>query len=132
MNDNWEDWESDNFVIPDLSLKNSEQLKELAERKLVEESDNEITRDLFQLKIPEDLNEIKENIVIYELDIKKKDKETDKKKNKISKQKDNELKQKEFSKKNKDEKLKKQKFSELFGEAECCYEYDEYEEKFYN
>jgi hypothetical protein len=44
MEDDWEDWENENYSIP---ILNSEQLKRLEERKLVEESDNKIASQLF-------------------------------------------------------------------------------------
>ena len=47
MSDDWEDWENQDFVIPVLNVPNEEQLKRLEERKLVEDSDNALTKDLF-------------------------------------------------------------------------------------
>ena len=42
--DDWEDWDNDdNYCLP-----NEEQLKQLEERKLVEESDNALTKSLFE------------------------------------------------------------------------------------
>ena len=54
MSDDWEDWENEDFIIPVLSIPNEEQLKRLDERKLVEESDNALARELFS-KDEEDL-----------------------------------------------------------------------------
>jgi ubiquinone/menaquinone biosynthesis C-methylase UbiE len=135
MVDNWEDWDYDNFVIPVLNVQTTEQLKRLEERKLVEESDNALSKDLFNNQEEEDLllkelNELKQKEIIPKIITK--EKEIEKNKNKISKQKDNELKQKELSIKIKQEKLEKIKHSELYGEAECDDEYDEYENKFYD
>ena len=112
--DNWEDWDSDNYCVP-----NEEQLKQLAERKLVEESDNALTKILF-----EDFQEVNKYTVPTVAEKKEP-------KNKlISKQKENEQKQKELSKLTKEYKAKKEREKELFGEATES-EYAQYEEMFY-
>lgn len=49
-----EDWEDSDFVIP--IIKSKEQLKKLEERKLMEESNNKLIKDLFseeQIKLPD-------------------------------------------------------------------------------
>jgi hypothetical protein len=130
MSDDWEDWENNDYTIPVL---NEEQLKRLQERKLVEDSDNVITKDLFSNDddedlVYEDLKKLEENKVIIVKQIKV---EKEKPKNKINNQKINEEKQKELSKKNKEEKANKKKAKEIFGEAEYDDEYAKYEEQFY-
>ena len=57
-----DDWEDQDLTIPVLSVQNEEQLKRLDERKLVEESDNALTKSLFS-------NE--EDILKKDLEIKK-------------------------------------------------------------
>ena len=47
MNDSWEDWTTDDYIIPILNIQTQEQLKRLEEQKLVEEADEAISRDLF-------------------------------------------------------------------------------------
>lgn len=132
MSDNWEDWENEDFVIPVLSVRNEEQLKQLEDRKLVEESDNALTRDLFSNNDDEDLTlkemEQKNKNIIKPLP---KTEKKEMKKNVLSKQKENEQKQKELSKKIKEDKLKKCRERELFGEVEEDDEYAKYEEMFY-
>jgi hypothetical protein len=103
MSDGWEDWEdSENIPL------NEEQLKMLEERKLVEESDKSLARDLCKNNKEHDLEKMKSKNVIIE------------KSNKINNQKINEDKMKELSEKNKANKGEK----ELFRE-------EEYEDKFY-
>ena len=104
MSDGWEDWE-DGENIP----LNEEQLKMLEERKLVEESDKSLARDLCKNNKEHDLEKMKSKKIIIE------------KSNKINNQKTNE------DKKNKSNKREK----ELFGEEEYYDEYEEYEDKFY-
>lgn len=128
MADNWEDWENEDFIIPDLVITNQEQLKRLEERKLVEEADLENARDLFmkeedlsirELRIQETNNLYKNNAI----DIKPE--------KKISNQKINEQKLKEQSKILKEQKAKKEKAKDLYGESQYNDEYSEYEDKFY-
>jgi hypothetical protein len=124
MIDDWEDWENHEFIVPE---KNKEQLQILEERRLIEESDNHLTKDLFCNE--EDLLLLKQEDIkplqIYE-------KKTPKQKM-VSKQKINEEKQKTLSKINKQKKLNKEIEKELFGEAESdeYNKYLEYEELFY-
>lgn len=139
MSDNWEDWENEEFSVPFLNVPNQEQLKLFEERKLVEESDNALTKQLFSNEEDlayEELRKMEEN-KMEEKNMGKKVnvKPTEKKKNlpiNNNKQKENEKKQKEMSKKIKEEKIIKQKVSETFGEAEEAYDkYAEYEDMFY-
>lgn len=123
MSDDWEDWENNDFTVPVL---NQEQSKRLAERKLVEECDNVLTRDLFS-KDNKDLI-VKQNQIINKNIINTVKKTP--KKNAFNKQKENEEKQKELSKKNKDDKLRRERAREIFGEAEDD-EYSKYEDMFY-
>lgn len=123
MSDDWEDWENNDFTVPVL---NQEQSKRLAERKLVEECDNVLTRDLFS-KDNKDLI-VKQNQIINKNVINTVKKTP--KKNAFNKQKENEEKQKELSKKNKDDKLRRERAREIFGEAEDD-EYSKYEDMFY-
>lgn len=132
MSDNWEDWENQDFTIPVLSVPNEEHLKRLEERKLVEESDNALAKELFSNDeedlVYEDLKKLEVKKDINPLPL------TEKKapnKNIPDKQKENEEKQKELSKKIKEDKLKKQRERELYGEAEEDDEYAKYEDQFY-
>jgi hypothetical protein len=131
MSDDWEDWDCENFVIPVLNIQSLEQSNKLKERKLVEEADNELARQLFKNNDEDDedlvLKELKEKQKLNNIKIIAKEKP----KNKISKQKENELKQKEISNKLREQKIKNQRFNELYGEV-IDDEYYEYEEKFYN
>jgi len=112
--ENWEDWDNeDNYCLP-----NEEQLKLLEERKLVEESDNALTKVLFG----------DEEKIINSCQNKNFKKEP--KKNLISKQRENEQKQKEFSRLAKEYKAKKERERELFGQA-TENAYSQYEEMFY-
>ena len=130
MADNWEDLENEDFVVLVASALNVEQLKRIEERKFVEESDNLLTKSLFnneedftQIK----LNNSKQNSVIKPLQIN----ET-KRSKKVSNKQTNEEKQKEFSQKIKEDKLKRVREKELYGETEEDeYEYSKYEDEFY-
>jgi len=127
MSDNWEDWEDaevDKFIAP---LK--EELQRLEERKLVEESDNALSKELFET---DEYNKLK-RVINPDANLEKNLKlEKDKEKIKMNKQKENEQKQKEFSKKNKEQKNKQKRHNELYGEVEGEYIYDDYGDKFYN
>ena len=125
--DDLDDWEKEiDNDTPVLNITNKEHLKKLEERKLVEESDNILTKELFEDKSVKQVINVTahtntnttQNKEIYL-------------KNKITKQKENEIKQKETAKKNKETKLQKENEVELFGEAEDYY-YEDYEEKYYN
>lgn len=129
MTDNWEDWENEDFVIPVLSVQNKEQLKQLEERKLVEESDNLLTKSLFSNEEEDFLCvEFKKNeqqTIINSLE------KSEKAPKKVSNQQTNEQKQQFLSKKNKENKLRKAREKEVFGEAEEDDEYAKYDDMFY-
>jgi hypothetical protein len=131
MEDDWEDWDSDNFNVPDLLAPNVEQIKRLEDRRLVEESDNKIARQLFGHDEDED-----EDLTNYKFKTINQNgnvtiKSIRNKKNTVNKQKENEEKLKERAKKIKEDKAKKLAEKELFGEAEED-EYDNYAAKFDN
>lgn len=125
MTDSWEDQD---FTIPVLNVPNEEQLKRLEERKLVEESDNSLTKELFSNEEDLALKQVEYKIMIKPLP--KTEKKTSKK-NAYSKHSENEQKQKESSKVAKLLKEMKHRECEIFGEAEEYDEYIEYEDKFY-
>jgi hypothetical protein len=118
MIDSWEDLEIENIVIPGLHVPNKEQIKQLEERKLIEESEIALMKDYFDNK--SNNNNITCNINSNNKEII----ENKKIKPKISKQKENELKQKELSIKLKQKKEQEKNHAELYGE----YIYDEYDE----
>ena len=119
--DNWEDWDD----YEKACLPNEQQLKILEERKLVEESDNALTKYLFEDDLAyEEFNKYEQNPRLSSAEKKAP-------KNKvISKKEANEQKQKQLSKLTKEYKAKKDRERELFGEA-TENEYAEYEEMFY-
>jgi hypothetical protein len=43
---NWDDWEDNNFKTP-INILTEEQLKRMEERRLIEESDTELAKELF-------------------------------------------------------------------------------------
>lgn len=122
----WDDWEDNEFKMP-INIVTQEQLKRIEERKLIEENDTELAKELFndisshqkitismkQTKTPE------ENISKQHNEAKIK---------KLNNQINNVLKQKEHSKKIIETKFKKQREIELYGEPQEIYEYDEYDE----
>jgi hypothetical protein len=129
MNENWEhdDWEDDEFVVPALNTSSQEQLKKLEERRLQEESDYLVAKDLFSNeeatieKFDAEKNIEKVKIIEKKVFIKRKN---------IS---NNEAKQKEASRKIREEKAKKEKEIDTYGENDYCDKYDEYlefEDKF--
>jgi hypothetical protein len=124
-NNDLDDWE-----IEIDNDTNKEHLKKLEERKLVEESDNVLTKELFEDKSLKQVINVNINVNTNANANANQNKEIYLK-NKITKQKENEIKQKETSKKNKETKLQKENEVELFGEAEDYY-YEDYEEKYYN
>jgi hypothetical protein len=128
MSDEWDDWEDAEFIIPTINVLNQEQLKRIEERKLIEEADTELAKELFSTKNSDEkiININKNNIIINKNNLSTKE-NTEAKIKKIKNQKDNELKQQEFSKKIREEKLKKQREIEMYGEPEEKYEYDEYD-----
>ena len=121
-----DDWDCDNYIIPVLNVQNKEQLKRLAERKLVEESDNSLMNDLF-----DNTNTKNETHDITKETIKNinTEKINNKKEKTVSNQQENELKQKEFSQKLKNKKEAIKKHSDTFGEF-IYDEYDFYVDKF--
>ncbi len=127
MVDDWEEWEDveiDNFIVTfPISDINSKEEKHLEERKLVEEADNALSKELFGTE--RDLQNEKMRVI---QDIKV----VAPQKIKLSKQKENEQKQKEFSKKVKELKMKQKRFNELYGESNNNYKYDEYDDKYHN
>jgi len=127
MNDDWEDLEIENIVIPDLHVPNKEQIKRLEERKLIEESDNTLINELFDNKGNTESNINNVNNINDNKEINEKIKK--KKKNPVSNQQENELKQKEFSQKLKQKKEAEKKHSDTFGEF-IHHEYDKYDDKF--
>ena len=129
MNENWEhdDWEDDEFIVPVLNTSSQEQLKKLEERRLQEESDYLVAKDLFSNeettigKFNAEKNIEKVKIIEKKVFIKRKN---------IS---NNEAKQKEASRKIREEKAKKEKEIDTYGENDYFDKYDEYlefEDKF--
>lgn len=129
MSHNWEDWENEDFIIPVLSVPNEEQLKRLEERKLVEESDNILAKDLFS-NDEENLKKLEKNNICKQFQ------RTEKKapiKNVVNKQHEHEEKQKVLSKQIKEDKLRKERERELYGEAQeddVYAKYEDYEDKY--
>ena len=118
MCDDLEDWELD-FSVPNIIIQNEEQKKRLEERKLVEESDMAIAKKLFGNEEDETESFKQKNI------------EFAKPKKFISKQYENELKQKELARIIREKKEKEAKHIELYGE--CIEdEYSHYDDKFNN
>ena len=129
--DGLDDWEREiDNDTPVLNVTNKEHLKQMEERKLVEESDNVLTKELFEDKSAKQVNNAIANVNTNTNTNTSQNKEIYLK-NKITKQKENEIKQKETAKKNKETKLQKENEVELFGEAEDYY-YEDYEDKYYN
>lgn len=129
--DDWDDWENTEIIIPIINVLNQVQLKRIEERKLIEESDTELARELFSNVTSYQKNSVKnENAKIsQEEDITKTKQNIETKIKKIKNKLDNDLTQKENFKK-REEKLKKQREIELYGETEEMYEYDEYDSLF--
>jgi hypothetical protein len=139
-----EDWEDDDFVLPIINSK--EQLKRLEERKLMEDSNNELIEDLFStedVKLQDvKLQDVKlQDVKLPHLNFEPPKppkpsqillppKPPPRKKKFNSNIQTNEMKQKEASKKIKEAKEKKKRASEIYGDND--YEYDDYEDKFYN
>jgi hypothetical protein len=133
--DDWDDWENAEFTIPTINVLNQEQLKRLEERKLIEEADTELAKELFSTTNSDEkiinININKNKILVYKNNISIKE-NTETKIKKLQNQKDNELKQQELSKKIREAKLKKQREIELYGEPEEIYEYDEYDSLYHS
>jgi hypothetical protein len=117
MCDDLEDWELEDFSFPNIIIQSEETKKRLEERRLVEESDMAIAKNLFGNE--EDETENKQTI------------QCSKPKKLISKQYENELKQKELAKIVKEKKAAEAKHNELYGES-IEDEYSYYEDKFNN
>ena len=104
MGDNWEDWEDAEIDLmistPTVVIQKKDELKRLEERKLVEESDNALSKELFETEAPIFKKE-KERELQRDLQQKEVSNCSIKEdhKIKINKQKENEQKQKELSKK---------------------------------
>ncbi len=132
--DSWEDWETEEVEVIFVDDKTKEeQSKRLEERKLVEESDNALTNELFtdgQTKLIDNFVDDKKRPT--EEDKHKMDFNTNKTNktnntNKTNKQSENEQKQKEASKASKMLKAMKQREREVFGEPEEDDEYADYD-----
>ena len=134
MGDNWEDWEDAEIDLivsaPMVVIQKKEELKRLEERKLVEESDNALSKELFETE--DNISKTIENVeTVKQIEVRNCSIKEDYK-IKINKQKENEQKQKEISKKIKESKIKQKRHNELYGELEGEYMYDDYDDKFYN
>ena len=125
MCENWEDWDDDDIVIPVLNVPNKEQIKQLEERKIMEESEITLMKDFFDDKNNINNNTINNNTINNNNNNNNNNKGTERKP-KISKQKENELKQRELSIKLKLKKKQEIKHSETFGEF-IFDEYDKYD-----
>ena len=135
MGDNWEDWEDAEIDLmiaaPTVVIQKKDELKRLEERKLVEESDNALSKELFETEDPIFKKEKELHIELKQTEVSNCSIKEDHK-IKINKQKENEQKQKELSKKIKESKIKQKRHNELYGELEGEYMYDDYDDKFYN
>jgi len=121
--DDWDDWENAEIIIPTINVLNQGQIKRIEERKLIEEADTELARDLFGT----DQFDKQKVEIQTQIKLDNKLEEKIKKTKYVNKQLENELKQKDISKKIIETKLKKQRVIELYGESEEIYEYDEYD-----
>ena len=135
MGDNWEDWEDAEIDLmittPTVVIQKKDELKRLEERKLVEESDNALSKELFETEDPIFKKEKEIQRELQQKEVSNCSIKEDHK-IKINKQKENEQKQKELSKKIKESKIKQKRHNELYGELEGEYMYDDYDDKFYN
>ena len=137
MCDDWEDWEID--AIPILNPQNNERMtKLLQERRLIEESDQALTKTLFA---DEDEDEEKGGLLHKEMQQKfqqlknnmRKSLSPEIKKINLQKRIDNEAKHQEYSRKLKEQKAEKVREIELFGESTTYdSEYDVYDTKYNN
>ena len=118
MTEDWEDCEVENIV---LCVPNKQQIKQLEERKKIEESEIALMKDFF------DNNSNTNTNVNINSNINSSNKEASENKLKIvNKQRENELKQKELSIKLKQKKEAAKKHSDVFGEV-IHDKYDEYD-----
>lgn len=139
MLDDWEDWESDDFNPTINASLNKEQVKILEERKLVEESDNALSRDLFNndMKIARENIRVIDKQNLSEININTKPNMSNYNKTKVntkklSNQAINEQKLKEYSQQIKEQKYKLKKSKELYGDIDYQNDsYIEYEDKFF-
>jgi hypothetical protein len=123
MCDDLEDWELEDCSFSSIIMQSEEEIKKrLEERILVEESDLSIAKNLFGNE--EDNNKL-------EIEKKPKPIQFEKPKKLISKQYENELKQKELAKIIREKKATEAKHIELYGEF-IEDEYSHYEDKFNN
>ena len=130
MFDNWEDWDNEEPLVPVLDIHKKEELKRLEERKLIEESDNALTNDLFTSNSSNNSSNNSNNsnnIININNSINNSTDTKNIKKKFISKKKENELKQKEFSEKLKKKKEDDKRHAETFGEYSYDDEYAHYE-----
>jgi hypothetical protein len=136
MNESWEDEDWENLDLSTLIIPNLQELKKIEERKLVEEADNELSKDLFSNAIPKqiDINNFNTHVShsSHSSSIELNKTNALKRVNPlVSKKKENEDKQKELSQKITKQKEEKKRHIELFGEF-VDNEYSIYEDKFYN
>ena len=138
MSDEWDDWEDAEFIIPTINVLNPEQLKRIEERKLIEEADTELSKELFSNTNSHEKISVKNEIDNKASETNKKDDIIISKRNmeikikKLQNQRENELKQQELSKKIREAKLMKQREIELYGEPEEIYDYDEYDNLYHS
>lgn len=130
MSEDWEEWEIDDLVIPTLNKTNSEQQRIIEERKLVEESDNALTRELFDNNLQVNKTVVEIKTTVHVTDTKTSVVTNQRKIHKINNREKNEQRQKEMSKLLKELKYKKEREIEIFGDSEYYDEYTEYEDKF--
>lgn len=133
MNDSWEDEDWENLDLSKIIFPNLQEVKKLEERKLVEEADNELSKDLFSNTIPKQIDINNFNTCVSPSSSIELNKTNAIKRVTplVSKKKENEDKQKELSQKITKQKEEKKRHIELFGEF-VDNEYSIYEDKFYN
>ena len=62
--EDWDDWENAEIIIPTINILNKEQLKRIEERKLIEEADTELAKELFSNDVTsQQKNSVKNEIV---------------------------------------------------------------------
>ena len=143
MSDDCEDWEMQDWEMQEFEIDANLQermTKLLQERRLVEESDQALTKTLFADE-DEDENEEKGGLLHKEMQQKfqqlknnmKREISPEIKKINLQKRLDNEAKHQEFSRKLKEQKAEKIREIELFGESTTDdIEYDVYDAKYNN
>jgi hypothetical protein len=131
--DDLDDWEVSDFKIPIINVLTQEQLQRIEERKLIEESDTELAKELFSDTSSHQKIIVKNEIAkTPEKNINITKQYSESKIKKINNRINNELKQKKNSEKILEAKLKKQREIELYGEPEEIYEYDEYDSLYHS